>query len=161
MTDVKQIVLYPNEVLTQATKPVGVITDEVKAIAEELKKMMTGRGVGLSANQLGYDKSIFCMFNPRGVTVCVDPEITSAGTELDLKQEGCLSLPTVHTKVSRPREINVKYTNLEGVVVEDTLTGMQARIFQHELDHLKGKLIIDYLPTIIRKFTLEKYHKRK
>lgn len=109
------------------------------AVAKELiDHLYYYGGVGLAANQIGLDQRAFVMKgNPE--IVCFNPLIVDY-TENDLVtlEEGCLSFPNLILKVTRPKSIKVRYTNPLGETITTTYTGMTARIFQHELEHLNG-----------------------
>lgn len=108
-----------------------------------LEAMHQGDGVGLAAPQVGINKQIFVADIGEGPVVVVNPRVMKkSGTES--VEEGCLSLPGITVKVRRPRTIVVQYRDEDNHPVERTLSGLMARVFLHETDHLFGKLIIDY-----------------
>lgn len=112
----------------------GDPTDLVKAMT---KIMFEHNGIGLAAPQVGVSKRIFIMGNNDKLFVCINPYIvTGNGEERDI--EGCLSFPNLWLRVLRKRQITVKYQTISGETVEQTLEGLIARVFQHELDHLDG-----------------------
>jgi len=103
------------------------------------------KGVGLAAPQVGINEQIFVVDTGKEVFVAINPKIIkSAGTEL--MEEGCLSIPRVLVDVKRPKTVWVEFTDQENRVVRVQLNGLVGRVFQHEFDHLQGKLILDYLP---------------
>jgi peptide deformylase len=103
-----------------------------------LKLMREERGIGLAAPQVGISKRLFVM-EINGVTrACFNPEITKASNNLVDFDEGCLSFPGKSCIIKRPDTVEVRYFNLQGQAQEETLTGIEARCFQHELDHLDG-----------------------
>ena len=112
----------------------GDPSELVKAMA---KLMVLHNGIGLAAPQCGISKRIFVMGNPDHLVACINPEIIS-GTERVRDQEGCLSFPDLWMYVERYKDISVKYYNVAGEKVEQELTGLMARVFQHESDHLWG-----------------------
>ena len=125
----------------------GDPSELVKAMA---KLMVLHNGIGLAAPQCGISKRIFVMGNPDHLVACINPEIIS-GAERVRDQEGCLSFPDLWMYVERYKDISVKYYNVAGEKVEQELTGLMARVFQHESDHLWGtcfdtkvsKLVLD------------------
>jgi len=135
------------------TKPKEV-TDftDVPAIVEHMFEVMKKtNGVGLSANQIGLDMSLFIMRWPSvggdtkgGEIVAINPDITgySMGDNA-LYEEGCLSFPGLYMWISRPSNIDAMYTNLKGDRVFDHLDGWAARIYQHEYEHMVGKTFKD------------------
>lgn len=132
----------------------GDPSELVKAMA---KLMVLHNGIGLAAPQCGISKRIFVMGNPDHLVACINPEIIS-GTERVRDQEGCLSFPDLWMYVERYKDISVKYYNVAGEKVEQELTGLMARVFQHEFQHLNGVLFIDMVGPLTRK---KAYEKRK
>lgn len=141
-----------NPILRVKTKEVENIDDNIKQIAKDmLETMYNADGIGLAANQVGLNYSIFTMdagskeddkskYTP---IVLINPKIISSSTELSLYQEGCLSIPKVYEDVERPISIEVEYYDLNMKLVKIEFTELSARIFQHELDHLNGILFFD------------------
>lgn len=112
----------------------GDPTDLVKAMT---KVMFENNGIGLAAPQCGVLKRVLIMGTPEHLIACINPEIVNAeGEEKDL--EGCLSFPELWLNVKRPATVNVRYQSVMGETIEQSLTGLKSRIFQHELDHLNG-----------------------
>lgn len=111
---------------------------EIAEFAQSMLKIMfENNGLGLAAPQIGVSKRVIVMGNQQRSYICVNPEITSTtGTKRD--QEGCLSFPGLWLNVERPATITVKYQDIIGRVQEHEFTGLPARVFQHELDHLNG-----------------------
>lgn len=99
-------------------------------------------GIGLSANQVGLPYRVFCMDAPTPF-VCFNPRVVLSDPEEILMEEGCLSFPNLIVKVSRPRHIKVRFATPNSVVTTQTFTGMTARVFQHELQHLDGGYFFD------------------
>lgn len=141
-----------NPVLRQKTKKIEYIDDKLIVIIKDMfETMYNADGIGLAANQVGLDISLFVMdsaaksdddsnYSP---IVLINPEIISSSEEKSFYQEGCLSIPKVYEDVERPKEIEVKYYDQNMKEVITTLNALQARIFQHELDHLNGVLFFD------------------
>ncbi len=100
-------------------------------------------GTGLAANQVGIDANIFVADFGEGPFAAVDPEIISASDKQTVLEEGCLSLPGIHIKVKRPDIVRIRYTTIDNTPIEVELEGMPAKIVQHEIDHLSGRMIID------------------
>jgi len=95
-------------------------------------------GVGLAAPQCGVKKRLFLMGVPENFTVCINPMIVSISDERVMDLEGCLSFPELWMKVKRPAGVVVRYQDVTGKEIEDTLMGLQSRVFLHEYDHLIG-----------------------
>ena len=115
-----------------------------------IEAMYQDGGVGLAAPQIGVLKRIIVLDIGEGPEYFINPEITSTGGEKVTMEEGCLSLPGIHVDVTRPDQITVKATNSNGENVEITAAGLMARVFQHEIDHLNGVLLIDHASSIQR-----------
>jgi peptide deformylase len=140
---------YPDEILRRVAEPVGAVDDELRALVPRLfAKMYATRGVGLAAPQVGISRRLL-VANPGGnaeqkelEAVYINPVIEAAeGAERG--EEGCLSLPGIVGKILRAKKVRVRYTDLEGREVVVEAEDWMARIFQHEIDHLDGILIID------------------
>ena len=100
--------------------------------------MRKNNGLGLAAPQIGISRRLFVMETDGERRVCFNPEIVSTSGDLTDYAEGCLSFPGEECKITRPRSVTVRYQTVVGDWVEETLDGMTARCFQHELDHLNG-----------------------
>lgn len=108
-------------------------------LAAQLKEfMIQENGIGLAAPQVGISKRVFVMLVHEQFRACFNPEITKTSDVLTDYAEGCLSFPGEQCTISRPDWIMVRYQEANGTEVEDTLVGLEARCFQHELDHLNG-----------------------
>jgi len=125
----------------------GVIKEKYKFMIEHMfQTSKHSGGVGLAAPQLGFDERIFIINYKNYDCVFINPKIESEFVETKSEYEKCLSVPDQRVKVERPTTITVQYANILNERVTTTLTGNIARIFQHELDHLNGVLITDYIP---------------
>ena len=135
---------------------------DTKEFAKELiEAMWLNSGLGISANQLGYNYRVFAM---RGETkkdsiVCFNPKIKDFSPEMNTMEEGCLSLPDVYAKVVRPAEVAISYYNQFGREEGQLATGLTARVFQHELDHLDGILFTDRMGELSRKLAFDQAYK--
>ena len=137
--------------------------DTKEFVKELIEAMWSNSGLGISANQLGYNYRVFAM---RGETkkdsiVCFNPEIKDFSPEMNTMEEGCLSLPDVFAKVVRPAYVAISYFDQNGKVEGQLASGMTARVFQHELDHLDGILFVDRLSKLSRERAFEKARKIK
>lgn len=108
--------------------------------------MYENKGVGLAAPQVGINQQIFVADTGDGMgpQAFINPKLVKKSTITQKMEEGCLSIPGVNISVKRPAKILVKYTDEDGQLIEREMDGLLARVFQHESDHLHGKLIIDY-----------------
>lgn len=112
----------------------GDANDLIRIMA---KTMMENNGIGLSGPQVGINKRIFVMGNESKMYACINPEVVEAtGNEMDI--EGCLSFPDLWLRVRRAESIKVRYYNAVGELIETEFSGLIARVFQHERDHLDG-----------------------
>jgi len=142
-----EIVYYPDPVLRKPTTAVAEIDDALRQRVREMFEVMyEAGGVGLAAPQVGWSVRL-CVVNPTpddrsGEMVLVNPVLAEAqGSEV--AEEGCLSLPDVRGNVPRWARVKVRCYSLDGKLMEQEADGLLARIFQHEIDHLEGRLIID------------------
>jgi len=141
-----EIINYPDPRLRQAGKPIGEITAEVRAVARKMLELMKeADGVGLAAPQVGLAWRLF-VSNPTGEAggeeVYINPRLTRLAGLIE-SEEGCLSIPNLTGTVRRAAEVTIEAIDLAGQAFERTATALPARIWQHETDHLDGKLIID------------------
>lgn len=143
--------------LRMKTKPVADIDDAVRNLVEDMiETMYEAPGVGLAANQIGVPKriAVFDAHDELGARVMINPEIVETEGEVEF-EEGCLSVPGRYWEITRPAFARVKAMNLEGQQVEYVGDGLLARVLQHEIDHLEGRLLLEALPTRIRKRALK------
>ena len=139
------IIGQDNPLLRTKTKKVGAMTKEVQKLAKDMAEtMMEANGVGLAAPQVGSDLRL-CLVPINGIArALIDPEITWKSEETSIDEEGCLSLPGVFLPITRSTAVTIKYTDIKGAPQERRLEGFEARVAQHETDHLDGVLIVDY-----------------
>ncbi|AMQ65985.1 peptide deformylase [Stenotrophomonas phage vB_SmaS-DLP_6] len=135
-------------------------TDPIQLAQQLAELMVRSRGVGLSANQAGLPYRVFVLAsNP--ITACFNPRIVDQGDELLQLDEGCLSYPGLAIKIKRPKNIKVRYTLPNGEVVTQKFSGITARIFQHELDHMNGENFINRAGPLAKQRAMEKWKKTK
>lgn len=145
--------------LHQKSKPVKSVGPvERMLIAALFETMESHKGVGLAAPQVGINEQIFVVDTGKDVFAVINPKIIKAGGGSEEMEEGCLSIPYVQVNISRARTIEVEFTDENGRKVRAKLSGLAARAFQHEYDHLQGKLIIDYLSPAEQKKALAQVH---
>jgi peptide deformylase len=143
-----QIRQYPDPVLRMEARPVEDFDDDLRRLADRMSELMKdANGVGLAATQVGVLRRLF-VFSPDEdrVLVLVNPEIIRRGDEVDTDDEGCLSLQGITVPVERLLSVRLEGRDAQGKEVGYDLEGLPARVAQHELDHLDGKLIIDRTP---------------
>ncbi len=145
------LVLYPDPILRKKAAPLRVIDDVVRdRAAQMIDVMYRERGVGLAAPQVGWSVRLFVMNagpeqEPEHERVFVNPRLLETSDEIDVDEEGCLSIPDVRGRVGRPAVVRIAALDLDGREVEMELGDLPARVFQHELDHLDGLLFISKL----------------
>lgn len=155
---VLDLVLYPDDPLTQKAEPYeGFGPDLPRLVDDMLETMYVYEGVGLAGPQVGITKRLFVMHEPDGKPMClVNPEILEAeGSESG--EEGCLSLPQVYAMVPRATRIRVRAYDQHGAKREFESFGYQARIIQHEIDHLDGVIFPDRLDILTREAKLQEW----
>ena len=147
---------FPDSMLRKkAARVAGVGDSEKKILKDMAEAMYLNRGVGLAAVQVGIDKQLAVVDVGKGLLKLVNPVIVKKeGSEIE--EEGCLSVPQALVKVKRAAKIVVNFLNEEGLVTEMEAEGLLGRAIQHEIDHLSGVLIIDYLNPIKKFFALKK-----
>ncbi|MFO7890169.1 MAG: peptide deformylase [bacterium] len=145
----KEIKIYPDTVLRQKAARVEEITKEMLNIAHEMIDIMyTYDGIGLAAPQIGISKQIIVVDYGEGPMIMFNPKIIEMTREQDITEEGCLSLPDITVPVLRPVRIQVKFINEENKNTELNADNIAAKVFQHEVDHLNGILIIDHISSL-------------
>lgn len=155
---------YGDQVLRKKTEPVSEITDEIKKLVDDMfETMYAAPGVGLAAPQIGLSLRL-CVIDvrPNGKSdplVMINPEVVEGENKI-VGEEGCLSFPEIYENVKRFEKVVAEYTDLKGKRQKIKGEGFLAKAIQHEIDHLDGKLFIDYLPDFKRK-SVEKEIKRR
>ncbi|MBO8407385.1 MAG: peptide deformylase [Proteobacteria bacterium] len=164
-----QMKLCGDLILREKCAPVTEITPEVLDIMDEMVGMMRDQnGVGLAAPQVGQLKRFLVMMDPDTETVfkMINPKIITRSADVCTMEEGCLSvlgpddLP-VYANVTRPASVDVEWTDENGKSLAAKMSGLPARIVQHETDHLDGVLFIDYLSPVRREMVMRKVRKHK
>ncbi|MEO5806210.1 peptide deformylase [Devosia sp.] len=162
---IRPILVIPDARLRAVADHIEVVDDDIKKLAKDmLDTMYDAPGIGLAAPQIGVLKRIVVMdLAAEGETpeplVLINPEITKFGDEMQVTEEGCLSIPELYYEVERPNAVTVTYTDLDGNEVTKDAEGKLAVCIQHELDHLDGVLYIDYLSRLKRDRVIKKFDK--
>ena len=159
-----EILEIPDPRLRTVAKPVEAFDDKLSRLIEDMTETMySADGIGLAATQVNVHKRLLVLDisetrdQPR---VYINPEIVeSEGTETC--EEGCLSVPGIYAEVSRAETVRVKAQQADGAVFEEELDGMHAVCLQHEMDHLEGKLFVDYLSPLKRRMVTKKLEKQR
>ncbi len=183
------IVTVPDPILRETSKPVERVDDDVRRLLDDmLETMYDAPGIGLAAIQVGVPRRIVVVDcagrdaeeaeatgdetgtapggdadaaadPPRDPLFLINPEIVSLGGGRRVYEEGCLSLPDVLVDVERPASAVLRYIDRDGVAQEREIDGLLATVVQHEVDHLDGKLIIDFLSRLKRDMVVRKLRK--
>ncbi len=163
---IRPILILPDARLRAVADHIVEVDEEIQALAKDmLDTMYDAPGIGLAAPQIGVMKRIVVMDlapegEPADPLVMINPEITKFGDEIQVTEEGCLSIPELYYEVERPSTVTVQYTDLEGKEVTKDAEGKLAVCIQHELDHLDGVLYIDYLSRLKRDRVIKKFDKQ-
>jgi len=147
---------YGNPILHKVADPITSITEDVRTLVEEMIETMDAcDGIGIAAPQVHHSIKLFVIRKPveledgrielKEAKVFINPEISMPSTETWEAREGCLSIPSIHSEVKRPKEVTIKYSCLDGNGVEERVSGWEARVIMHENDHINGILFIDHL----------------
>jgi len=139
-----EIVRHPNKILREKTESVKEINKEIKELVNEMKKIMKeNKGVGLAANQIGKNLSIFVAEDKNKIYTFINPKIIKFIGQEKIMEEGCLSVPRTWGQIKRYPGVLIEYQDLWGKNKKLKAKGLLAQIIQHEMDHLNGILFID------------------
>lgn len=152
---------FGDPILRKKANPIPEITADIKKLVEEMIETMDASdGIGLAAPQIHHSIRLFIYRTPIAkepegfdlgdVNVLINPKLLQPSKETWNWSEGCLSIPGLRAEVERPKEITVEYTNLEGKLIKQRFSGMEARVIMHENDHINGILYIDRLDSKVR-----------
>ena len=159
------ILQYPDPRLQKVAKPVADVDDRVRAvIADMFETMYAAKGVGLAATQVDVHERIIVIDVSEErdqPMVLINPEIIERGDDLKDWEEGCLSLPGVYDKVVRPDTIRVRALDARGESFEIDADGLLSVCVQHEMDHLEGKVFVEYLSPLKRRRLLTRIRKQE
>lgn len=146
------IKIYPDPILKKKSEPLHLVGEEEKKLINYMSETMyANQGVGLAAPQVGVSKRVIVADAGEGLLKMVNPRIVLKKGSFS-SEEGCLSLPGRTVEIQRAEEVSVSYTDENNARSVKNFKGLAARVIQHEIDHLDGKLIIDYLPWYKRVF---------
>lgn len=177
----RPLVLLPDPILRTVSEPIAQVNDEVRAFAQDmLATMYDAPGIGLAAIQVGHPIRMLVMDvaeraasededgeqddgqdeeAARNPMVLINPKMQWLSDERGVYEEGCLSIPDYYAEVERPAEAKVDYIDLDGKEQHLHATGLLSTCLQHEIDHLDGKLFIDYLSKLKRDMVVRKFTK--
>ncbi len=159
------ILEYPNPRLRIEAQPVAEVNDSIRKLVDDMfETMQEAQGIGLAATQVDVHKRVIVMDiseehnEPR---VFINPEIEVLEPETVPYDEGCLSVPGFYESVSRPCHVIIRALDRDGKAFEEEASGLLAVCIQHEIDHLQGKLFVDYLSPLKREMIRKKLKKQR
>ena len=164
----RDILIIPDKRLRMKSEPVKALDKEVRTlIGDMFETMYAAPGIGLAANQVGVLKRVVVIdvvrdpdTEPRRPITLINPEITWVSEEMRVHEEGCLSIPEYYEEVERPSRCRVTFLDIDGKRQTMDCEGVLATAVQHEIDHLNGKLFIDYLSRLKRSMITRKFSKQ-
>jgi peptide deformylase len=164
----RSILIHPDPRLKKVAAAVAEVTPDLRRLADDmLETMYDAPGIGLAAPQVGVNARLIVMDcvrsdeeAPRPLAL-FNPEVIWVSEETSVYEEGCLSVPEHYADIERPAEVKVRWTTPEGKLEEEQFGGLWATCVQHEIDHLNGKLFIDYLTPLKRQLITRKMEKLK
>jgi peptide deformylase len=155
----------PDPILKQKSAPVAAVTDEIRALMDDmLETMYDAPGIGLAAIQIGVPVRVIVLDlagkdEAPAPRYFVNPEIVWASDDLKPWEEGCLSVPEIYDEVERPARVRLRYLDYSGYTVEEDAEGLFAVCIQHEMDHLEGIVFLDHLSRLKRDSAIRKVKK--
>jgi peptide deformylase len=148
------ILRYPDPRLLTIARPVSQVDERIRRLVDDMfETMYAAEGVGLAATQVDVHERVIVIDTSDqhdDQRVLINPELVLASDDQLLSEEGCLSVPTVYDKVLRPARVRVRALGRDGQVVEFDAEGLLGKCVQHEMDHLMGKVFVDYLSPLKR-----------
>ena len=163
---IKKILVEPNKLLRQVSQPVKEVNKQIQKLMDDmLDTMYSANGIGLAAIQIGEPKNLVVIDlltkeKKKNPMFFVNPKILKKSSKMSKYEEGCLSIPNLFAEVQRPSECEIEYLDYKGNKKSLKATGLLATCIQHEIDHLKGILFIDYLSKLKRDIILKKLSKQ-
>ncbi len=163
----KKLITVPDETLRKISEPIEKVeVNEKKLIKDMLETMYHFKGIGLAAIQVGVPKRIIVLDvsnkNDKQNPMCfINPIIKSKSKETSIYEEGCLSLPETFIEIERPKKCTVEYIDKDGKKKEIECDDLLSTCIQHEINHLDGRLIIDFLSKLKRDLIVKKLSKKK
>ncbi len=159
------IIMIPDPLLRQVSAPVETVDTALLKLADDmLATMYEAPGIGLAAVQVAVPKRMFVIDvadddeGPRPLVI-INPELVATGSTLRMHEEGCLSIPDVLVEIERPSSCTVRYIDRAGKQQTLEADGLLATAIQHELDHLNGRMIIDFMSRLKRDMVIRKFKK--
>lgn len=160
------IVTVPDPILRKKSKPVEHVDDDLRRLMDDmLETMYEAPGIGLAAIQVGIDRRVLLIDlqtdKVKAPQFFVNPEIVWESEELRVYNEGCLSVPEQYVEIERPNRIRARWLDYYGKSCEAEMEGLMATCLQHEIDHLNGVLLVDYLSRLKRNMIIRRLKKAK
>ncbi|HKS06643.1 MAG TPA: peptide deformylase [Gemmatimonadaceae bacterium] len=157
---IRPIRVLGDPVLRRRAEPVAKIDDSIRQLADDMfETMHAAKGIGLAAPQVGVSERVFVADVDGARFVMVNPELVEVRGPVSPYEEGCLSIPEILGEVNRATDITMRALDLKGEPITVNATELLARCFQHELDHLNGKLFVDYLSLLKKRRALSQWAK--
>lgn len=161
----REIILLPDPVLRLVAEPIAMVDDGVRKLASDmLETMYAAPGVGLAAPQIGVSRRLIVLDvsetdEDKQPYVMINPRIVKRSDAPNVHEEGCLSIPDVRVEIERPAEVVVAYLDRDGKPQELAASALLATCIQHEIDHLDGRLLIDYMSRLKRDMVVRRFKK--
>ena len=162
---IRPLVILPDPVLRQVSKPVERVDDQLGKLADDmLETMYDAPGIGLAAIQIGEPLRMLVIDlskddEPNEPHVFINPEIVARMDDINVHEEGCLSIPDYYAEVERPAGVTVTYLDRDGTPRTMEADGLMATCLQHEIDHLNGVLFIDHISRLKREMVVRRFKK--
>ncbi len=163
----RKIIIEPDTILRKTSEALEKVDNELRGLMDDmLETMYAAPGIGLAAVQIGVLKRLIVIDiskekEKKNPLFLINPEIIFKSKNTSVYEEGCLSLPGYFAEIERPAECKIKYIGYDGKKKEMTASGLLATCIQHEVDHLNGKLFIDYLSKLKKDMIIKKLVKHK
>ena len=163
----RKIVIEPDPILRKKSENLEKVDNELRLLLDDmLETMYAAPGIGLAAVQVGILKRLIVIDiskdkEKKNPIFLINPEIIFKSKKTSIYEEGCLSLPGYFAEIERPEECHIKYIDYDGKKKEMKANGLLATCIQHEIDHLNGKLFIDYLSKLKKDMIIKKLVKHK
>ena len=162
---IRKILTEPDPFLRQVSKDVEKVDDEIRKLMDDmLETMYAAPGIGLAAIQVGVPKNVIVIDlskEEKKPLYFVNPKIITKSKNNSTYEEGCLSVPGQFAEIDRPNQCHISYLDYEGKKKELKTEGLLATCIQHEMDHLKGILFIDYLSKLKKEMIIKKLSKQQ
>lgn len=162
---VRDILIIPDNTLRLVSEPVTRFDKELRTLVDDMfETMYAAPGIGLAAAQIGVTQRVITMDlakkdDPKEPRVFINAEVIWSSDERSKYEEGCLSIPEYYEDVERPARVKVRYADIDGKTHEIEANGLLATCLQHEIDHTKGVLFIDYISKLKRDMVMKKFKK--